>query len=1100
MENNTFKSEFLSNQPFGEDLLKGQSQDKVAEAIKLHILNEDNKKKGDIDEEIKEKTLPRIIGVEGSWGSGKSNMLLQLQNKLKDSYHFFTYDAWGNQEDLQRRSILELLTDDLVQHDMLIEPTKYKIISTDMNSFKTKNCTWRERLFTLVARKSATHNVTIPKIESSTKWFALALLATGIVATFVGPIVFVDCGFLNFIIKVAIVALPMLGFCGLRRYKYKQQIESESLEKNEEKITGWDWKEMWSMYQTEGTQDSTTFTISDLEPSIFEFREWMTDLEGALKNDFKLIIVFDNMDRLPRDKVRQLWSSIQTFFAGKGYKKVWCIIPFDRTHLANAFADGIEADKEQLTNYFVEKTFPVVYRIPDPIITDYRGVFDTLFEKAFGNRDEMDLINRCYRLRYSKPNMREIISFINKCVSLNHTWGNKISLTSIALFVLNNDHIFKGNTDQIIISEEYNDGFNKIIEVSDELTTEISALVYGVEKDVAAQLPLKNIIGKALSAKESANLGTLAKEKKNFFVILDEETKGMDSTWLDTAIKQIADIKSEDAKDGDKLLLDRVWRKMANLYLNSTQNEITFRPEVKLLMDHCSDKALKESIGKKFLDLFTTGVKNEHKGEEWYCVYKAFDTYTKEIGLSLTLPKKNMKAGDYVAYVKAAKADYKNYPIATSNDDLNNDLLSRVVDGIDILDVLRTIQGDERLSLTEVYEGTRAMIEGGTATDDNIESAINVCKELSKEPLNLKVKLSSLEKITHAGGAKYDLQVLRALEGKDIPGLNGDDYAKMAQLVYHYVTTDVIWDKTQSVGTTVLAKMMGWLIANNKHNGQLKADKDMITEMAIIHTRTEAGQQTIISFVNGWGKKSLNETEIGLNLSSVLSGESWVSALLADKNGYAKAVLGKFYHDFNSRPITDFIVSNNSWANATYWLKVLKILIDDTDFKTACKEKLIEITGLVVKGISTGNIPSGNPNQDLQDKLLAWVQFEDISSKVSDALFSYANKQSAINKYMFKSLHRYMVKVKGAEAHFLNYALKPLISDEEVQQIVLDNLSVYESLIRNNISQSSDLKDALIKLYGTTKNEEFKALIDRLGIIVHEEPAEDSEEMKSEKK
>ena len=66
----------------------------------------------------------------------------------------------------------------------------------------------------------------------------------------------------------------------------------------------------------------------------------------------------------------------------------------------------------ELTNYFIEKTFPVVYRIPEPIITDYKAVFEKLFIQAFEEREEQELINRCYRLANGKPNIREIISFI----------------------------------------------------------------------------------------------------------------------------------------------------------------------------------------------------------------------------------------------------------------------------------------------------------------------------------------------------------------------------------------------------------------------------------------------------------------------------------------------------------------------------------------------------------------------------------------------------------------------------------------------------------------------------------------------------------------
>ena len=67
---------FLSNRPYGKALLDGKSQDYVAQAIKKHI--------EEVDLEMDtQNSLPRIIGVEGSWGSGKSNMLLQLQDKLK---------------------------------------------------------------------------------------------------------------------------------------------------------------------------------------------------------------------------------------------------------------------------------------------------------------------------------------------------------------------------------------------------------------------------------------------------------------------------------------------------------------------------------------------------------------------------------------------------------------------------------------------------------------------------------------------------------------------------------------------------------------------------------------------------------------------------------------------------------------------------------------------------------------------------------------------------------------------------------------------------------------------------------------------------------
>ncbi len=93
---------FLDNKPCGQDLFIGKSHDSVAKNIANIIANNSS----------------NIIGIDGGWGSGKSNMVDLVRKKLNsEKYHFFIYDAWGHQEDLQRRSILEELTSQLTKGD-----------------------------------------------------------------------------------------------------------------------------------------------------------------------------------------------------------------------------------------------------------------------------------------------------------------------------------------------------------------------------------------------------------------------------------------------------------------------------------------------------------------------------------------------------------------------------------------------------------------------------------------------------------------------------------------------------------------------------------------------------------------------------------------------------------------------------------------------------------------------------------------------------------------------------------------------------------------------------------------------------------------------
>ena len=92
-EYKTVYPRFLDNQPCGEDLFAGKSHEKIAKQI-ANILQNNNG--------------IQAIGIDGGWGSGKSNLVKLVKNQLAENkFHFLIYDAWGFQTDFQRRSILE---------------------------------------------------------------------------------------------------------------------------------------------------------------------------------------------------------------------------------------------------------------------------------------------------------------------------------------------------------------------------------------------------------------------------------------------------------------------------------------------------------------------------------------------------------------------------------------------------------------------------------------------------------------------------------------------------------------------------------------------------------------------------------------------------------------------------------------------------------------------------------------------------------------------------------------------------------------------------------------------------------------------------------
>ena len=90
-------------------------------------------------------------------------------------------------------------------------------------------------------------------------------------------------------------------------------------------------------------------------------------------------------------------------------------------------------------------------------------------------------------------NVREIISYINEMVALKQEWCNEILMINIALFCLKKTDILANPVEQIL-SGDYLNGIQTIINNDLQTQREIAALVYGVDVEDARQIPLKKYI------------------------------------------------------------------------------------------------------------------------------------------------------------------------------------------------------------------------------------------------------------------------------------------------------------------------------------------------------------------------------------------------------------------------------------------------------------------------------------------------------------------------------------------------------------------------------------------------------------------------------
>lgn len=453
------KGKLLSKVPCNDDLFEGGAHRKLAIEISDEIRNDDN---------------CTIIGIDGGWGSGKSNLVGMIQKELSNGmncskYHFFTYDAWGHQTDLQRRTILEELTSDLVKGQTPI---------LNENS-------WKDSLENLLAKKKHTSTKTIPAIGIGTIVSLFTILLTPFV-THLASLISVEW------LKQAVLVMPYVaayGFFGYRHYgkmkdKYKQNFTWEKC-----------LSEFFLIYKDDIKEETKFETISEKEPSSRQFKDWIHEIDNSLKqnDDIVLVLVIDNMDRLPKQKVQELWAAIHSCFSEEKYTNIRIIVPFDRLHIRNAFqsenlvrqCDGKDNAITVYGDDFINKTFYIVYTVPPPILSGWMHYFKDRWKEAFGSNAIVDYsVLQVYDMLTKEQSPRKIIAFINQFVTIRNLCDERIEDKYIALYIFGRSKIIENPLEEIL-NPSYLQGLDFLYSDDQNMANNISSLYYQLSLDKA---------------------------------------------------------------------------------------------------------------------------------------------------------------------------------------------------------------------------------------------------------------------------------------------------------------------------------------------------------------------------------------------------------------------------------------------------------------------------------------------------------------------------------------------------------------------------------------------------------------------------------------
>jgi len=449
----------------------------------------------------------RTIGLIGSWGSGKSTILNILHGNLEKKKHkhvLFIFDAWAHQSDPPRRSFLEEFIDFLSDNKLLIK--EY----------------WESDLERL-SRRSETHN--IQSSPSITFWGWVALLTLMILP--LGYRVF-DAKQLwlssqNFL-SLSLLSLPLLALCAnyicwrpwksiFSKYFLSIIFSKEFWTKHKYPYED---RSIASLVVNKTTDRVVNRIIKTPDPTAIEFRDvYKNVLQSIQLKESKIIIVIDNLDRIPGDEAQTIWATIGTLFAESqlfpAIDQPWIIVPLDFGAAKAIFNDKSDK-KNDRAQAFIDKTFDIVFRLPNPILSDWQRYLETRIQEVFKGTLSPDSVEHVLRIsNYAVEDTssclygvtpRKINSFVNRISAAVVEWGDEIPIQTLAYYIAFEKSIIEKNELNLFLKPV--PIRNIIYNMDSEWMENLAALHYGIDKSKALQIYIVEKIKTAVSENDGS--------------------------------------------------------------------------------------------------------------------------------------------------------------------------------------------------------------------------------------------------------------------------------------------------------------------------------------------------------------------------------------------------------------------------------------------------------------------------------------------------------------------------------------------------------------------------------------------------------------------
>lgn len=827
----------IDTEPAGEDLLDGGSQARIAAAIRESIENRRFK----------------IIGIDGKWGAGKSNVIKIVSRSLGKEYHFFIYDAWAHQEELQRRSFLEELNDELIKEKWISEKK------------------WKEKLKILFSKTKHSVVRDIPKLSY--------LLIYGLLLTTLNPIAkqFIDIYISDVKVREYLIAifpfLLALICIVLIVIKEKRKINVS---------------EVISLAKQKETEKYSEERISEYETSVKDFRNWMKDLSDEI-NGKHLVIVFDNMDRLPAEKVTSLWSNLHTFFSGAAYKNISVLVPFDRSHIGKAFGKD-EENKNGTADYFINKTFPIVFSISDVPLAGWKKFFGKKYIEAFGeDAKEAEDVTTIFDRYCKEITPREIITFINTIVSLKLIWKEEIDMRYLALYTATRkDHFNEGRAE--ILKGTYATPADIIFRGDDKLPGIMSALYYNISPDIASEVTLFRDIEVSAREMDIRKLDLLSKHGD--FVVIADHVATTGGVPLDKFTQSLNQLEEQKASESFSRGLKTTWNHLIGRRMSSKEvDEKDFTRTDEILLLKAKDGNRLENL----IACICLGLADSRKfsGRTYGLALMAMEDFIAKnklpVDLPSLIPRKQMSGDQYMPYAGETKDKFDRYNVVVDLTDLESRILEKFptemkeIPAAEYLKAFRFQQLKQRIEQHIAGKGFEA---------NQLEGIYDVYKLIAPPPLAILSEDTILRMLAEAdeGTVKfYDLSAMKlAYATRALPTSTGEvllrnsddqNISEIASRVLFYCNADDLLATTVEFESDPFRLVAKDVILKNRTGSDLFSFNKIFAKYFAIRDAIKVSDKELMDYLSIYSKSLLTEIKL-LGVGVVMADEQVIPVIM----------------------------------------------------------------------------------------------------------------------------------------------------------------------------------------------------------------------------